>query len=54
MLTVYLFFSTDATQLFKNLSSFMGDRSSSKTPTEHVLKVLEQLRDAPSELQDGE
>jgi hypothetical protein len=32
----------------------MGDRSSSKLPTEHILKVLNQLKDAPSELQDGE
>lgn len=42
----------DAIQLFKNLSSFMGDRSSSKLPIEHVLKVLNQLKDAPCELQD--
>jgi hypothetical protein len=42
----------DAIQLFKNLTSFMGDRSSSKAPLEHVLKVLSQLLEAPCELQD--
>lgn len=34
--------------------SFMGDRSSSKAPIEHLLKVLNQLKEGPTELQDGE
>ena len=44
--------SLDAVQMFKNLSSFMGDRASSKAPIEHVIKLLNQLLNAPVELQD--
>lgn len=42
----------EAVQTFKNIMSYMGDRSSSKPPIEHAKKMLRNLMIAPSGLRD--
>lgn len=41
-----------ALQLFKNLVSFMGDRTSSKKPNQHLLKHTKIAMSSPEELKD--
>jgi hypothetical protein len=41
-----------AVQAFKNVMSYMGDRKSSKKPSEHAKKMLRNLMVAPSGLRD--
>jgi hypothetical protein len=43
---------SECVQLFKNLFSYMGDRSSSKAPLDHAKKMLRNLMNAPSGLRD--
>lgn len=42
----------EAVQLFKNIMSYMGDRKSSKKPTDHAKKMLKNLMLAPAGLRD--
>lgn len=42
----------EAIQSFKNIMSFMGDRSSSKGPLDHAKKILRNLMLAPASLRD--
>jgi hypothetical protein len=42
----------EAIQAFKNVMSYMGDRSSSKGPIEHAKKMIRNLMVAPSGLRD--
>jgi hypothetical protein len=44
--------SQEAVQLFRNVMGYMGDRTSSKTPTEHALKILNAMLLSPEELRD--
>jgi hypothetical protein len=43
---------TLAIQVFKNVMSYMGDRSSSKQPNDHAKKLLRNLMTAPAGLRD--
>lgn len=43
---------TQCVQLFKNIMSYMGDRSSSKGPVEHAKKIIRNIMVAPSGLRD--
>lgn len=42
----------EAVQLFRNVTGFMGDRSSNKSIMDHALKVLNHMMLAPEELRD--
>jgi hypothetical protein len=41
-----------AIQLYRNVTGFMGDRSSGKPPLEHATKILKNMMMAPEELRD--
>jgi hypothetical protein len=43
---------SEAVQLFRNVTGFMGDRSSNKSLMDHALKVLNHMMLAPEELRD--
>lgn len=42
----------EAVQLFRNVTGYMGDRSSSKTALEHATKILNSMLLSPEELRD--
>lgn len=44
--------SSEAVQVFKNVTGYMGDRASSKSPIDHLIKILNQMMLAPEELRD--
>jgi hypothetical protein len=44
--------SSEAVQIFKNVTGYMKDRASSKSPIDHVIKILNQMMLAPEELRD--
>jgi hypothetical protein len=42
----------EGVQLFRNVTGYMGDRESSKSPLDHVQKIIRTLLNAPMELRD--
>ena len=44
--------SSEAVQIFKNVTGYMGDRASSKSAIDHAIKILNQMMLAPEELRD--
>lgn len=42
----------DSVQLFRNITGYMGDRSSSKPPDDHAVKILNTVIRAPEEIRD--